>query len=124
MAQIDGRSMAGRTVLVTGGTGGIGRATALGLAALGAHVAIVGLDAGRTEAAAREIRDAGSGHVDTFVADMSSQAEVRRLAHEALQRLPRIDVLVNNVGATGTRATSRSTASSAPSRSTTSRRSC
>jgi retinol dehydrogenase-14 len=90
--------MAGRTVLVTGGSSGIGRATALGLAAMGAHVAITGRDRERTDAAAREICAAGGGHVDTFVADMSSQAEVRRLAGEVLQGLPRIDVLVNNVG--------------------------
>jgi retinol dehydrogenase 14 len=98
MEQIDGRPVAGRTVLVTGGTGGIGRATALGLAAMGAHVAIVGRDRARTEAAAREIREAGGGHVDAFVADMSSQAEVRRLAAAVLEALSRIDVLVNNVG--------------------------
>ncbi|MGH9151065.1 MAG: SDR family oxidoreductase [Acidimicrobiales bacterium] len=90
--------MAGRTVLVTGGTGGIGRATALGLAAMGAHLAITGRDRGRTEDAAREIGAAGGERVDVFVADLSSQAEVRRLADEVLQRLPRIDVLVNNVG--------------------------
>jgi retinol dehydrogenase-14 len=90
--------MAGRTVLVTGGSSGIGRATALGLAAMGAHVAITGRDRERTDAAARKICAAGGGHVDTFVADMSSQAEVRRLAGEVLQGLPRIDVLVNNVG--------------------------
>jgi retinol dehydrogenase-14 len=98
MEQIDGRPMAGRTVLVTGGTGGIGRATALGLAAMGADVAIVGRDRERTEAAAREIREVGGGNGDAFVADMSSRAEVRRLAADVLQRLPRIDVLVNNVG--------------------------
>ena len=98
MEQIRSGPMAGRTVLVTGGTGGIGKATALGLATLGAHLAITGRDRGRTEDAAREIRAAGGGPVDVFVADLSSQAEVRRLADEVLQRLPRIDVLVNNVG--------------------------
>ncbi len=90
--------MAGRTVLVTGGTGGTGRATALGLAAMGAHLAITGRDRGRTENAARAIRAAGGGQVDVFVADLSSQSQVRRLAGEVLQRLPRIDVLVNNAG--------------------------
>ena len=79
MEQSRSGPMAGRTVLVTGGTGGIGRATALGLAAMGAHLAITGRDHGRTEDAAREIRAAG-GQVDVFVADLSSQAEVRRLA--------------------------------------------
>jgi NAD(P)-dependent dehydrogenase (short-subunit alcohol dehydrogenase family) len=90
--------MAGKTVLVTGASGGIGRATALGLATMGAHLAIIGRDHGRTEDAAREIRTAGGGQVEVFVGDLSSQPEVRRLADEALERLPRIDVLVNNVG--------------------------
>jgi retinol dehydrogenase 14 len=98
MEQIPGRQLAGRMVLVTGGSGGIGRATALGLAVMGAQLAITGRDRERTEAAAREIREGGGGRVDVFVADMSSQAEVRRLAAEVLQALPRIEVLVNNVG--------------------------
>jgi retinol dehydrogenase 14 len=90
--------MAGKTVLVTGGTAGIGKATALGLARLGAHVAITGRDGGRAENAARDIRAAGGQPVDTFVADLSVQSQVRRLADEARRHLPRIDVLVNNVG--------------------------
>jgi NAD(P)-dependent dehydrogenase (short-subunit alcohol dehydrogenase family) len=85
-------------VLVTGATAGIGKATALGLAAMGAHLAITGRDHGRTEAAGREIRAAGGGPVDVFVADLSAQSEVRRLAAAVLQRLSRLDVLVNNVG--------------------------
>jgi NAD(P)-dependent dehydrogenase (short-subunit alcohol dehydrogenase family) len=96
--QIDGGLMAGRTVVVTGGTGGIGRATALGLATMGAHLAITGRDRGRTEVAAQQIVAAVGGKVDVLVADLSSQSEVRRLADELLQSLPRIDVLVNNVG--------------------------
>jgi retinol dehydrogenase-14 len=116
--------MTGKTVLVTGGSGGIGKATALGLARMGAHLAITGRDRARTEAAAREIRAAGGGQVDTFVANLSSQPEVRRLADEVLHSLSRIDVLVNNVGGTGTRDTSPPTGSSAPSPSIISRRSC
>jgi len=98
MEQISSGPLAGSTVLVTGGTGGIGRATALGLAMMGAHLAITGRDRGRTEGAAREIRAAGGGQVDVFVADLSSQSEVRRLADEVLKTYPGIDVLVNNVG--------------------------
>ena len=82
MEQIRSGPMAGRTVLVTGGSGGIGRATALGLAAMGAHLAITGRDRGRTQDAAREIRAAGRGQVDVFVADLSCQSQVRRLAGE------------------------------------------
>ncbi len=90
--------MAGSTVLVTGGTGGIGRATALGLAKMGASVAITGRDAARAEHTARDIRSATGVQVEVFLADHSSRAEVRRLADDVLQRLPGIDVLVNNVG--------------------------
>ncbi|HEX2148998.1 MAG TPA: SDR family oxidoreductase [Actinomycetota bacterium] len=92
------RPMGGKAVLVTGATSGIGKATAIGLAQKGAHLAITGRDRERAEAAADQIRTAGAGQVDVFVADLSSQAEVRRLATEVLERLPRIDVLVNNVG--------------------------
>lgn len=90
--------MRGRTVLITGGTGGIGLATAIGLGRLGANVAITGRDPVRAESAAGEIREATGANVLVLLADLSSQAEVRRLAEEALDRLPTVDVLVNNVG--------------------------
>ncbi len=91
--------MAGKTALVTGGTGGIGRATAVGLAALGARVGITGRDGSRTMRAASDIAtEAGDAEVDGFAADMSSQTEVRRLAATVLAAYPRLDVLVNNVG--------------------------
>src|SRR3954451_22246180 len=87
--------MAGRTALVTGGTGGIGKATAAGLAALGARVGITGRDRARTRAAAAGIAaTSGNPAVDGFAADMSSQKEVRRLAREVLDAYPRLDVLV------------------------------
>jgi NAD(P)-dependent dehydrogenase (short-subunit alcohol dehydrogenase family) len=91
--------MTAKNVLVTGGTAGIGKATAVGLAALGARVGITGRDRIRAEAAAADIRAAsGNPAVDVFIADMSAQAEVRRLAGEVLDAYPRLEVLVNNVG--------------------------
>ncbi len=90
-------AITGRTVLVTGGSGGIGLATAAGLAGLGARVGIVGRDPARTKTAAAGLRGSG-GEVDVFVADLSSQQEVRRLAEQVLAEYPRLDVLVNNVG--------------------------
>jgi NAD(P)-dependent dehydrogenase (short-subunit alcohol dehydrogenase family) len=91
--------MAGKSVLVTGGTGGIGMATAAALAALGARVGISGRAQARAAAAAAGIRAAtGNPAVDVFTADMSVQTEVRRLAAQVAVTYPRLDVLVNNVG--------------------------
>ncbi len=89
----------GKVVLITGGTGGIGKATAIGLATVGAQVGITGRDLARAERAAAEIRAAsGNSAVYAFAADMTSQAEVRRLAVAVLDAYPRLDVLINNVG--------------------------
>ena len=91
--------MVGKIVMITGGTGGIGKATAIGLARLGARVGITGRDVTRTGQVAADIRAAsGNPEVDAFAADMSSQAEVRRLAVAVLETYPRLDVLINNVG--------------------------
>ncbi len=93
------RSMSGKTILITGATGGIGRAAATGLASMGARVGITGRDRARAEEAAALIsRESGNPAVDVFVADMSSQTEVHRLAREVLATYPRLDVLLNNVG--------------------------
>lgn len=91
--------MTGKVVLITGGTGGIGKATAIGLATLGARVGITGRDLVRADQAAVDIRAAsGNPAVDAFAADLTSQAEVRRLAVTVLDAYPRLDVLINNVG--------------------------
>jgi retinol dehydrogenase-14 len=92
-------TMIGKTVLITGGTGGIGKAAAVGLASMGARVGIIGRDRARAEQTASTIaRESGNTVVDVFVADMASQTEVRRLAGEVLSAYPRLDVLLNNVG--------------------------
>jgi retinol dehydrogenase 14 len=94
-----GRPLHGSTVLVTGGTGGIGLAAATGLARLGARVGVVGRSAARGTAAADAIRlEVPSAEVEVFTADLSTQAEVRRLAAEVKAAYPRLEVLVNNVG--------------------------
>ncbi|MEV8099041.1 SDR family oxidoreductase [Kitasatospora sp. NPDC085879] len=91
--------MTGKTVLITGATAGIGKATALELARRGAQVAVVGRDADKTRAVADELRAAtGNPSVDPWTADLSSQAEIRRLAREFGEKHTTLDVLVNNVG--------------------------
>jgi retinol dehydrogenase-14 len=91
--------MGGKTVLITGGTSGIGKATAVALAAMGANVVVVGRNPERGEAAVDEIKaQSHSESVEMMLADLSVQAEVRRLAEEFLRRHDRLDVLANNAG--------------------------
>ena len=91
--------MRGKVCMVTGATSGIGLATALGLAQRGATVILVGRDLERGAAAVRHIRAViGSASVEFLPADLSSQAEVRRLAREFRARHPLLDVLINNAG--------------------------
>ncbi len=92
--------MRGRVCLVTGATGGIGYETALGLARRGARVGLVGRDANKLAGCADRIRAAApEARVDTYRADLSSQAEIRRLAQEVRAACPQLHVLVNNAGA-------------------------
>ena len=92
--------MQGKHILITGATNGIGLAAAQALAVLGANVVIVGRNETRTRAAAAAIGAAAkAATVTIFVADLSSQAAVRKLAAEVLARCPKLDVLVNNAGA-------------------------
>ena len=89
-----------KTILITGATNGIGKAAALAIASQGGRLVIVGRNAAKTEAVAAELRQtSGNPAVDFLLADLSSMAEVRRLAAEFSARYPRLDVLVNNAGA-------------------------
>jgi NAD(P)-dependent dehydrogenase (short-subunit alcohol dehydrogenase family) len=89
--------MKGKVCLVTGANAGIGQATALGLAQLGATVIMVCRSRERGEAARAEIQaQSGNDKVDVLLADLSSQAEIRRLAVEIEARYADLHVLINN----------------------------
>jgi retinol dehydrogenase 12 len=91
--------MSGTTCLVTGASSGIGKETALQLAVMGATVVIVARDAARGAAAEAEITGrVPLAQVEVMTADLSSLAQVRRLAGDVLGRHGRLDVLVNNAG--------------------------
>jgi retinol dehydrogenase 14 len=94
-------NMSGKICVVTGANSGIGKETALGLAQMGAHVVMVCRNTEKGKAALEVIRAAsGSSQVDLLIADMSSQASVRELAKQIRTKYQRLDVLINNAGAT------------------------
>ena len=87
-----------RVCVVTGATRGIGRATAISLAKLGAHVVVVGRDSARMDEVRRAADRAGNADVGCVIADFTSLASVRRASGEIAHRWPAIHVLVNNAG--------------------------
>jgi len=90
----------GKQVLLTGASRGIGKATALALAKMGANLSLLVRNRELGEKVVEEIRATGTkARVDLFVADLSSIQEVRRVAAEYLAKHDRLDVLVNNAGA-------------------------
>ncbi len=89
-----------KTALITGGTAGIGRAAAIGLARKGFDVVITGRDAARARAAAEDIRrEAGAGSVRGEACDLTSLSTVRRFAESLRAAQPTLDVLALNAGA-------------------------
>ena len=92
--------MHGKICVVTGATSGIGLVTAQALARQGATLIVVARHGERGAATVRRIQqETGNSAVELMVADLSAQAQVRRLASEIQQRFVRLDVLVNNAGA-------------------------
>jgi NAD(P)-dependent dehydrogenase (short-subunit alcohol dehydrogenase family) len=90
----------GKVCIVTGANSGIGKATALGLAQMGATVAMVCRDQNKGEEAQNEIRTkSGNDAVDLMLADLSSQESIRQLAENFQQHYEQLHVLINNAGA-------------------------
>jgi NAD(P)-dependent dehydrogenase (short-subunit alcohol dehydrogenase family) len=92
--------MHGQVCVVTGATSGIGLVTAQALARQGATLIVVARNPERGAATVNRIQQAtGNSAVELLVADLSAQAQVRRLASEIQRRFARLDVLINNAGA-------------------------
>jgi NAD(P)-dependent dehydrogenase (short-subunit alcohol dehydrogenase family) len=115
------QELTGTTALVTGSTSGIGRATALRLAELGAQVIVTGRDKARAGQILAEISEAG-GTARFIAADLSKPGDIQRLAAEAGP----VDILVNNAGfpGSGRPRSSMSRRSTGSSRPTSGRRTC
>jgi len=93
------RSLAGTTTVITGGNAGVGKETAVGLAAMGAHVVFTSRDATRGAEALADIRArSGSEAVEVMPLDLASFASIRTFSDRLLATHDQIDVLVNNAG--------------------------
>jgi NAD(P)-dependent dehydrogenase (short-subunit alcohol dehydrogenase family) len=99
-APLDGRRLAGRVVVMTGATSGLGLEAAKAFAHMGATVEIVARNASKAEATCAALRqDTGNPKVGFVVADTGDLAALRRAASDLLQRHPAIHVLIHNAGA-------------------------
>jgi len=93
--------MEGKVCLVSGATAGIGEATALQLAKLGATVVGVGRNPAKIDNSNRMIKEiSGNPNVSFLLADLSSQKDIQNLTHQFKNQYSRLDILVNNAGAT------------------------
>ncbi|REE72882.1 NAD(P)-dependent dehydrogenase (short-subunit alcohol dehydrogenase family) [Rhodococcus wratislaviensis] len=95
----ESNDLAGRTMVVTGATSGLGLETCRQLARRGATVVLVGRDQDKIDAAIAELSESTDrDRLNSALADLSSLDRVRKLSEELLHRFPRIDVLVNDAG--------------------------
>ena len=93
----------GKKAIITGGSSGIGKAAAILLARWGAHVCICSRDAGRLEAALKEIRShavSPDQKIASIAVDVTDRGQVKRMAPEAVMQLGGIDIVINCAGIT------------------------
>jgi NAD(P)-dependent dehydrogenase (short-subunit alcohol dehydrogenase family) len=92
--------MKNKVCIITGASSGMGLATASALAGMGATIGFVCRNRVKGESAILAIEGkTGNKNIELFIADLSSQADIRRLATEIKAKFPVVDVLVNNAGA-------------------------
>jgi NAD(P)-dependent dehydrogenase (short-subunit alcohol dehydrogenase family) len=95
---VDIFNLRGKTALVTGGSKGLGKAMARGLAQAGADIIISSRHENELQTALDQILEGTQQRGCCLVADMSRRTDVRRLAQLALERMGRVDILINNAG--------------------------
>jgi len=92
--------MKNKIVIITGATSGMGLATAVSLAGMGATLGLICRNKDKAEIAIKNIKEkTRNNKIELFVADLSSVNEIKRIAEEIKNVFPRIDVLINNAGA-------------------------
>lgn len=92
-------SMKEKTILITGASSGIGKATALKLAKLGAHIILMARNQERGKAAVNEIKnDSMNPNIDLAICDLGSFSSIRAFSEQFHQKYDRLDVLINNAG--------------------------
>ena len=92
--------MRGKTVVITGGTSGIGEVAAVALAKMGARIVLVARDKSRADATLALLRDSAPGIAHSaYFADLLRMTEMKRVAAQIADQETRIDVLINNAGA-------------------------
>jgi NAD(P)-dependent dehydrogenase (short-subunit alcohol dehydrogenase family) len=94
----NGEWIRGKTCMITGATSGIGRASALELGKMGAKLILVCRNRERGEELVREIQRAGNSEVELMIADLESQAQIRKVAADFLATKKPLHVLMNNAG--------------------------
>lgn len=95
---LEGKNLAGRTALITGGYSGLGKETARAMAECGADLILSGRDATKLSATADALAEATGAKTDTLVCDLGSLDSIRAAAKDANERFEKIDLLINNAG--------------------------
>jgi len=96
---LEGKDLSGKTVLVTGGSSGLGQETARAMAAKGAHVVITARNQAQMDAAVAAIKaEVPDAQLDTLTCDLASLKSIKKAGAEANERFEKIDILINNAG--------------------------